>query len=102
MRWRSGHVWALSACVALVVVLVFGCHPVIATGAVAGMSAPSAPRASFESAPAAKLLQSHFEWCGHASRSVGFSLALSAIHAHEGTRQGAGNTPTHYGPLHRR
>jgi len=102
MSWRSGHLWALGACIALVVVLVCGCQAGPAGGAVAGMSAPAAPTTSFESAPAAKLLQSHFDWCGHVLQSYGLSLSVPGMQAHLGTRQGAGAAPAHYGPLHRR
>jgi len=102
MRWRTGHLWALAACVAFVCVVLFGCDPDVRVGAAAGMSAPSTPRASVESAPVAKLLQSHFDWCGYALGSASLSLALSAIRAGDGARRDAGTTPPHYGPLHRR
>src|SRR5213595_2010574 len=102
MRWRNSHLWALAACVAFACVLSFGCHPDVPVGAAAGMSAPSTPRASLESAPVAKLLQSHFDWCGHALESASLSLAITAIRAGDGERQNAGATQPHYGPLHRR
>src|SRR2546430_2334108 len=99
MSWRNGYFWALGAFVALV--LCFSCHPGLAGDAFAGLSAPSAPTASFESAPVATLLQSHFEWGGPALRSASITLSLAAIHVHAGTRLGAEIAP-HYGPLHRR
>jgi hypothetical protein len=102
MGWRTSHLWALGACFAFVVVLFFGGHPDLASGAAASLSTPSAPRASVEAAPVAKLLPSYFDWCGHALRSARLSLPLSAIRTGDGTSQSAGAAAPHYGPLHRR
>jgi hypothetical protein len=102
MRWRIGHVWALAGCVAFAFLLVFASHPGFAASAPTGMSAPAAPAAALESAPVAKLLQSQFDWNGHALRSTTFSLALVAIHAKNVAQQNPQTAPPHYGPLHRR
>src|SRR5579864_2005022 len=102
MSRRGNHLWALGACIALMAVLASGYHPGFAVGVSGGLSAPVAPRASLECAPIAKLLQSHFDWCGGAPRFTGLSIALAALHVYQGARQGAGVAPPHYGPLHRR
>jgi len=102
MRWRTGHLWALAAGLALIVVLAFACQPGFVASAGTGMSAPSAPRTSIESAPVAKLLQSHFDWCGHVLLPAGLRLTLSSVHTADGTRQNAGSVSQCYGPLHRR
>ena len=102
MRWRMGHLWAVAACAAFVCVLTFGCNPDVPAGAAAGMSAPSTPRASIESAPVAKFLQSHFDWSGHALASASLSLVLSSVRAGIVVRRHASAGSPNYGPLHRR
>lgn len=102
MRWRIGFAWALVGGVGLAFLLVLACHPGFTVDAPAGMSAPWAPAASIESAPAAQLLQLQFDWHGLALRALSFSLALVAVCARDDARQDAGTAPPHYGPLHRR
>ncbi|HYL72567.1 MAG TPA: hypothetical protein VEU96_00090 [Bryobacteraceae bacterium] len=102
MSRRANHLWALGACFALLAALAIGYHPGFAVGATGGLSAPAPPKASLESAPIAKLLQSHFDWYSDAPRFTGLSIALSALHAYRGPRQGACVAPPLYGPLHRR
>lgn len=103
MNWRTGNLWALAGCIALAFLLVFACHPGFAVGTPSGMSAPSVPAAVIESTPAAQLLQSQFDWCGHALRPASLSLALLTVGAGDGARQDPDTSdPPHYGPLHRR
>ncbi|HEV3201286.1 MAG TPA: hypothetical protein VGZ73_25475 [Bryobacteraceae bacterium] len=102
MRGRTRHLWTLAGSVALGFLLVFACHPGFVVGAPAGMSAPAAPTVSIESTSAAKLLQSQFDWHGHALQSAGLWFALAAIRARHGARQGTDTAPPYYGPLHRR
>lgn len=102
MRWRTGFVWALAGGVGLAFLLVLACHPGFTVGAPAGMSAPSPPAASIESAPAAQFLQSQFDWHGIALRALSFAPALAAVCMGDDARQDAGTAPPHYGPLHRR
>jgi len=101
MRWRTSYLWALGAVVAFVALLVFDGRPnlAVADGCV---SAPTVPSASAESAPVVQLLQSHFEWCSHALRSINLSLALQASRANEGAHQVPDAGQPQYGPLHRR
>jgi len=101
MRWRTGHVWVVGACAAFVCALTFGCNPDVPTGVAAGMSAPT-PRASVESAPVVKFLQSHFEWGGHALGSASVSLVFSSIRTGDGAREYTGAAAPDYGLLHRR
>src|SRR5580700_8814849 len=61
MRWRIGHIWAIAGSIALFIGLAFASHPGFAPGSATGMSAPCAPTTSIDSAPVAKLLQSHFD-----------------------------------------
>ena|ERR1700694_2439253 len=101
MRWRNSYFWALGVCVALVVLVLTG-HPSVTLNASGAVSAPFAPSASVESAPVGQVLLSHFDWSGHALRSIDLSLALRAIRVGEGASQVAGASRPHYGPLHRR
>src|SRR5580765_1206419 len=102
MRWRTGHLWALAAGLALIVVLAFACQPGFVADSGTGMSAPPAPRTSIESAPVAKLLQSHFDWCGQVLLPAGLRLTLSSVHAGEGAGQHRDSASQCYGPLYRR
>src|SRR5512140_497924 len=102
MGRRTGHLWALAGSVALAFLLVYACHPGLVASAPAGMSAPSAPALSTESASVAKLLQSQFDWHGYALRPAGLSLAFVAVRARDRVRHGRNAVPPHYGPLHRR
>src|SRR6266700_2006615 len=81
MSRRSGHLWALGACVALAVVLVFGCHSGSAAGAVAGMSAPTGARhsvrASIRHTTALSIDVLHRASPKHFSISIGASLGTS-------------------------
>src|SRR6266702_2092489 len=102
MRRRNSHLWALAAWVALCVVLAFAGQTKFAADSGAGMSAPSAPKASVESAPAAKLLQSHFGGCGLALLPAALRLTPSSVRAIAGARRGADSVHQCYGPLYRR
>ena len=102
MRWRIGFAWALADGVGLAFLLVLTCHPGFTVGAPVGMSAPWAPAASIESAPAAQLLQVQFDSHGLALRALSFSLALVAVCAKHDARPDADTAPPHYGPLHPR
>jgi hypothetical protein len=102
MRWRTGHLWVLAAGLALIVVLTFACQPQFAVGSGAGMSAPSAPRTSAESAPVAQLLQPHFDWCGQMLLPASLRFTLTAVRAADDARQEAISASQCYGPLHRR
>ena len=102
MRGRTGFGWALAGGASLAFLLVLVSHPGFTVGAPTGMSAPSAPPASIESAPAAQLQQSRFDSNGHAVQALNFSLALVAVCARGDARQDARTAPPHYGPLHRR
>jgi len=102
MRGRIGFAWALAGVVSLACLLVFACHPSVLAGPPAGMSAPVAPAASIESAPAVRLLPSPFDPHGPVLGTLRFSPALGALGATSGTRQDEGAAPPNYGPLHRR
>jgi hypothetical protein len=102
MRWRNSCAWALAGSFAIAVVLVLACQPGFAPAAGAGMSAPVAPRVSVESAPAAKLLPSHFDWYTPPSRFGSHGLAASAIGAANRAKPSVGSATESYGPLHRR
>src|SRR3954454_14856234 len=102
MRWRTSHSWALAASLALFVALTFACQPGFVAGSGTGMSAPPAPRTSVESAPVAKLLQSHFDWCGHIVLPAGLRLTLLAVRRADGARQRADSATQYYCPLYRR
>ena len=102
MRWLTGHLWALAAGLALIVVLAFTCQPGFVADSGAGMSAPPAPRTSVESAPVAKLLQAQFDWCGYVLLPAGVRTTLTAARAADGPRQHRDSVSQCYGPLHRR
>ena len=102
MRWRTGHLWAFAAGLALIVALAFACQPAFVAGPGMGMSAPPAPRTSVESAPVAKLIQSHYDWCGHVLLPSGLQFTLSGARTQDGAGQHANSVSQFYGPLHRR
>jgi hypothetical protein len=60
MRRRGDHLWAVCG-FALIALLALAFHPELASRAATGMSAPSAPRTSIESAPLDRLLPTHFD-----------------------------------------
>jgi hypothetical protein len=103
MRWRTSFAWALAGSVVLAFLLVLAAHPAMYAGGSAGMSAPAPfPARCFESASAVQLLQPQFDGDGRALRALTCSLTIVAVRAPDDTRQDAGTTPPHYGPLHRR
>jgi hypothetical protein len=102
MRRRTSYFWAFGAFFAFLALLIFDGRPNTVAGAASGLSAPSAPVVSVDSAPAAKLLRSHFNGCGHALRSANLSLALRASRAIRKAREVAADAQPVYGPLHRR
>jgi hypothetical protein len=101
MRTRTNRLWALVGGFALIVLLVSAWHPAFAAMDAAGMSAPSLPRTSVESAPLDKLLQSHFDGCGPARRTAGIVLALSVCSSLDSAKHDS-HSAQHYGPMHRR
>jgi hypothetical protein len=101
MRWRTGFVWALAGVVTLAILLVLAGHPALTAGAQAGMSAPQVPAVSVESASAARLPQSQFDWHAFNARPLSFSFVAVAIFAADRARH-RGTASPHYGPLHRR
>src|ERR1700722_4273529 len=101
MRCRIGHLWAIAGSVALLIGLTFASHPAAAAGSTAGMAAPVAPTTSIDSAPVAKLLQSHFDWCWATFRPRVLHL-IPVSCAREFARPNAASGSRYYGPLYRR
>jgi len=101
MRWRTSHAWALGGVLALAFLLLLAGHPALNTASPAGLSAPSVPSASIESASAVQFLQSHFEWHGLVAQRLSSSHADVVICATDGA-QHVRIALSHYGPLHRR
>src|ERR1700722_4842036 len=101
MRKRTCRLWAVVGGFALIVLLVSAWHPGFAAGVAAGMSAPSTPRTSIESAPVDKFLQSHFDGCWPALRAAEIVLAPAVSSSLYGARHDS-HSVQHYGPLYRR
>jgi hypothetical protein len=101
MRQRASHLWAAVGVFALVALLALAWHPGFGAEFAAGMSVPSTPRTSIESAPVDKLLQSHFDGCVPDRRTADIGRAPASFLPVDGARQNSRATQ-HYGPLHRR
>lgn len=102
MRWWARLSWALAGCAGLALLLALACHPGLAMGAAAGMSAPPAPDASIESARGAQLVRVQVGSHGLVLRTLSLSLAVADPGASGESRQTSGPSVPHYGPLHRR
>lgn len=102
MRRRTSHVWALAGSVALALLLALAWHPGVAAGPTAGMSAPAPARASVESAPAAKILQLHFDWGGQALTRGSLAVSPESARAAGHEERGTAGARQCYGPLYRR
>jgi hypothetical protein len=102
MSWLTNYLRVLGALTAFVAVGVFHAHPNQAFGDIGGVSAPPALNLSIESAPAARLVQSHFNWGGHALESTGVAVMPGVIRIGGQVRQIAQAPQPLYSPLHRR
>jgi hypothetical protein len=102
MDRRSSRLWAFAGAFPLAILLALVCHPGFAPGPPAGMSAPAPVKASFESAPAAGLSGSHFDWHPEAVQLSSFALVAAAGGPIDTAPQPAIPFEAHYGPLYRR
>jgi hypothetical protein len=72
---QSYFILALTVGIALLVLVGLAGHSELGAGSSgSGMSAPVAPRSLVDSVPAAKILQSHFDWCEQILLPASFSL----------------------------
>ena len=97
--------WAFAGSVALFLLVSLTDHSKLvtrSTGTSTGMSAPSAPKAFVESEPVAKLLRSHFDWCGHTAASTIAPISLPDVSAADRSQHDADSASQCYGPLYRR
>jgi len=102
MSRRTNHLRALGALAAFVAVGVFHAHSNPVFGDIGGVSAPPALNVSVESAPATRLVQSHFDWPSHAFESPGVAITPGVIRASELVHQIGEAARPLYSPLHRR
>ena len=101
MRSRSDRLWMRLCWFALTIAVVLASNTQFHRGSTVGMSAPSAPRAAFEFAPAAKLPSPHSAVIVTEERPESFELTIrttlkSPAEAKESI------LCSHYGPLRRR
>src|SRR4051794_16748506 len=102
MRWRGSHVWTLAGAVAFAVLLAFAWCPVATLDAAAGMSAPAAPSAAIETARAANLLQTQFDWHGGVLAPAALWLVPIAMAGHAPAQTAGEITAPRYAPLWQR